>query len=159
MGKPVISGTRIPVELIAEKLSEGMTVEEMLDAYPDMTNKDIDAVTRLLGRRTWIEEVLRRIPPDVFARESQLLLSAIEEGQKIIQTRDILAIYSTGEITRSEAVRRLGLDLAELGTFTALMQQYQIPWPEPDRERAEREGDIVAAAIEDAGEEGEEKSE
>lgn len=43
MGKPVIRGTRIPVELIIRKLSEGATDEDLLDAYPRMTVADIRA--------------------------------------------------------------------------------------------------------------------
>ncbi len=34
LGKPVIRGTRIPVELILRKLSEGATETDLLDAYP-----------------------------------------------------------------------------------------------------------------------------
>ena len=34
MGKPVIRGTRIPVELILRKCSEGATLDDLLDAYP-----------------------------------------------------------------------------------------------------------------------------
>ena len=33
-GKPVIRGTRIPVELLLRKLAEGATNDELLDAYP-----------------------------------------------------------------------------------------------------------------------------
>lgn len=43
MGKPVIRGTRIPVELILRKLSEGTTEEDLLDAYPRLTQEDIRA--------------------------------------------------------------------------------------------------------------------
>ena len=43
MGKPVIRGTRIPVELIVRKLSEGATEEDLLDAYPRLTREDIRA--------------------------------------------------------------------------------------------------------------------
>ena len=32
MGKPVIAGTRITVELVLEKLAAGETVEQILDA-------------------------------------------------------------------------------------------------------------------------------
>jgi uncharacterized protein (DUF433 family) len=42
-GKPVIRNTRIPVELLLRKLSEGATVEELLDAYPRLTKGDIQA--------------------------------------------------------------------------------------------------------------------
>ena len=43
LGKPVIKGTRIPVELIIRKLSEGATESDLLDAYPRMTKMDIHA--------------------------------------------------------------------------------------------------------------------
>jgi uncharacterized protein (DUF433 family) len=43
MGKPVIRGTRIPVELILRKISEGATEEELMDAYPKLTRQDIRA--------------------------------------------------------------------------------------------------------------------
>lgn len=41
MGKPVIRGTRIPVELIVRKLSEGATDTDLLDAYPRLVVEDI----------------------------------------------------------------------------------------------------------------------
>jgi uncharacterized protein (DUF433 family) len=43
LGKPVIRGTRIPVELIVRKLSEGATEADLLDAYPRLTRADIRA--------------------------------------------------------------------------------------------------------------------
>lgn len=43
MGKPVIAGTRIPVELILEKFAAGETVEQLLDAYPRLTEESIRA--------------------------------------------------------------------------------------------------------------------
>ena len=43
LGKPVIRGTRIPVELIIRKLSEGATEADLLDAYPRLTRADIRA--------------------------------------------------------------------------------------------------------------------
>jgi uncharacterized protein (DUF433 family) len=43
LGKPVIRGTRIPVELILRKLSEGATEADLLDAYPRLTREDIQA--------------------------------------------------------------------------------------------------------------------
>ncbi|MBP9664820.1 MAG: DUF433 domain-containing protein [Pyrinomonadaceae bacterium] len=44
MGKPVIAGTRITVELILEKLAAGETVEQILDAHPRLTREAISAV-------------------------------------------------------------------------------------------------------------------
>jgi uncharacterized protein (DUF433 family) len=43
LGKPVIRGTRIPVELLTRKLREGMTQGDLLDAYPRLTQIDIKA--------------------------------------------------------------------------------------------------------------------
>jgi len=43
LGKPVIRGTRITVELILRKLSEGATDADLLDAYPRLTREDIQA--------------------------------------------------------------------------------------------------------------------
>lgn len=44
LGKPIIKGTRITVELILKKLSEGMSFEELRQAYPQLTKEDILAV-------------------------------------------------------------------------------------------------------------------
>ena len=43
MGKPVIAGTRITVELILEKLATGESVEQILDAHPRLTREAIQA--------------------------------------------------------------------------------------------------------------------
>ena len=46
LGKPVIRGTRIPVELIVRKLSEGADEKTLLNAYPRLTLADIHAALR-----------------------------------------------------------------------------------------------------------------
>jgi uncharacterized protein (DUF433 family) len=43
MGKPVVAGTRITVELILEKLAAGETVEQILDEHPRLTRQAIQA--------------------------------------------------------------------------------------------------------------------
>ena len=43
MGKPVVAGTRITVELILEKLAAGETVEQVLSAHPRLTPQDVRA--------------------------------------------------------------------------------------------------------------------
>ena len=48
LGKPVIKGTRVPVELIVRKLGEGASVEDLLDGYPNIKKKDIQAASLLL---------------------------------------------------------------------------------------------------------------
>lgn len=41
MGKPVVAGTRITVELILEKLSEGETIEQIIEAHPKLTKQSV----------------------------------------------------------------------------------------------------------------------
>jgi len=41
MGKPVVTGTRITVELILEKLAAGETIEQLLEAHPHLTEEGI----------------------------------------------------------------------------------------------------------------------
>ncbi|MYG00281.1 DUF433 domain-containing protein [Candidatus Poribacteria bacterium] len=43
MGKPIIAGTRIPVELILEKFAAGETIEQLLEEYPRLTHEAIQA--------------------------------------------------------------------------------------------------------------------
>jgi uncharacterized protein (DUF433 family) len=43
LGKPVIRGTRITVELVLRKLAEGATYDDLLEAYPHLTKDDIQA--------------------------------------------------------------------------------------------------------------------
>ena len=51
MGKPVVRGTRIPVDLILRKLGEGASEDDLLDAYPRLTLEDIRACLRLFNGR------------------------------------------------------------------------------------------------------------
>ena len=46
LGKPVIAGTRITVELILEKLAAGETFEQILEAHPKLTREKIQAALR-----------------------------------------------------------------------------------------------------------------
>jgi uncharacterized protein (DUF433 family) len=41
MGKPVIAGTRITVELIVQKLAAGETIDQILEAHPRLTKEAI----------------------------------------------------------------------------------------------------------------------
>ena len=43
MGKPVVAGTRITVELILEKLAAGETTDQILAAHPRLTEEGIRA--------------------------------------------------------------------------------------------------------------------
>jgi uncharacterized protein (DUF433 family) len=45
-GVPCIRGLRIPVATVVEMVAEGMTTEEILQAYPDLEAADIPAALR-----------------------------------------------------------------------------------------------------------------
>ena len=50
MGKPVIAGTRITVELILEKLGAGETIDDLLIDYPHLTREGVLAALRFAGQ-------------------------------------------------------------------------------------------------------------
>ena len=50
MGKPVVAGTRITVELIHEKLAAGETTEQILAAHPRLTREAIQAALAFAAR-------------------------------------------------------------------------------------------------------------
>jgi len=41
VGKPIIKGTRISVELILERLADGWTMEDVLASYPHISREDV----------------------------------------------------------------------------------------------------------------------
>ena len=51
LGKPVIRGTRITVEILAEKLAGGASVEEILVDYPNLEREDVEAARDASRRR------------------------------------------------------------------------------------------------------------
>ncbi len=50
MGKPVVAGTRVTVELILVKLAAGETVEQLLEAHPRLTRPAISAALEFAAR-------------------------------------------------------------------------------------------------------------
>lgn len=62
LGKPVIRGTRIPVEIILRKLGEGATIEDLLDAYPRLTREDVEASIAYAADAISLEETLLNPP-------------------------------------------------------------------------------------------------
>lgn len=58
LGKPIIRGTRIPVELLLRKLSAGATTSELQDAYPKLAPEDIWAALEYAADRMSHEEVV-----------------------------------------------------------------------------------------------------
>jgi uncharacterized protein (DUF433 family) len=62
LGKPVIRGTRVPVELLLRKLAEGATMEDLLDAYPRLTTEDVRAALDYAADAIAHEVVLASAP-------------------------------------------------------------------------------------------------
>jgi len=56
LGKPVIRGTRLPVEIILEKLAFGATEEEILKDYPFLDREDIKAALYYAAKVISMEE-------------------------------------------------------------------------------------------------------
>ena len=58
LGKPVIRGTRITVELIVRKIAEGADATEVLAAYPRLTPADIRAALSYAADTVAHEEII-----------------------------------------------------------------------------------------------------
>jgi uncharacterized protein (DUF433 family) len=57
-GKPVIKGTRVPVELILRKIAAGMTESEILKHHPHLTGDDIRAAAAFAADHLANEEIV-----------------------------------------------------------------------------------------------------
>ncbi len=57
IGKPIIKGTRLTVELIIEKIAYGATIEDLKIDYPFLTEDDIKACLLYAAKRLAHEEV------------------------------------------------------------------------------------------------------
>lgn len=84
MGKPVIRGTRIPVETILRKLSEGATEASLFDAYPRLTREDYPGCDALRGRR----RLPTRKSSSADSRRDLLPQSGPRLGSVVIRRRD-----------------------------------------------------------------------
>ena len=50
-GNPRVRGTRISVALILEALAEGMSIDEIVDAYPSLTQEAVRGVLEELAHQ------------------------------------------------------------------------------------------------------------
>ncbi|MDQ3927646.1 MAG: DUF433 domain-containing protein [Chloroflexota bacterium] len=48
-GKPVVRGTRIPVELILKRLAQDLDVQTLFTSYPRLTEEDVKACLEYAG--------------------------------------------------------------------------------------------------------------
>lgn len=49
MGKPVVAGTRVTVEMILEKLASGETIQQVADEHPRLTKESVRAAPAFAG--------------------------------------------------------------------------------------------------------------
>lgn len=66
VGKPIISGTRITVELILKLLSQGVTTDELVSKkyYPHLKKEDVYAAIEYANERIKTEKVYPLAPSD-----------------------------------------------------------------------------------------------
>jgi len=57
VGKPVVRGTRIPVELILKRLSQDLDTRTLFEAYPRLTEDDVKACLKYAGALVGAEEI------------------------------------------------------------------------------------------------------
>jgi len=58
VGKPVIKGTRIPVDAILKRLAEGMSIKDVLEEYPNLNEEDVKAALEYAAKVVSGEEVM-----------------------------------------------------------------------------------------------------
>ena len=56
-GAPCIRGLRIPVATVLGMLAEGMTIDEILDDYPDLEREDIPEALRFAAEAVQYREI------------------------------------------------------------------------------------------------------
>ena len=61
MGKPVIAGTRLTVELILEELGAGRSFEDLLTSYPHLTRQSILANQNVRANQVFIRRFSYRV--------------------------------------------------------------------------------------------------
>lgn len=119
----------------------------MLRPYTLNIDEDLmrAAKSRALSERTSVSDIVRRLLAGYVGFQADD--DATIEDERVLE---VLRRYSAGGMRRSEAMRVIGLDPIELDRFNDLMDQFKIPWPAPDRARAEQEGAVVASMIEES---------
>ena len=95
MGKPVVAGTRITVELIRDKVSAGETIEQLLEEHPSLTREGVlAALSRNTNSNSYIEAWRERLH-----RETAELDRALAEARA--RAKDCAALLA-GKFGASE---------------------------------------------------------
>jgi uncharacterized protein (DUF433 family) len=62
-GKPVVAGTRIPVEHVLGRLAENPDITELFAAYPELTREDVKACLHYAQTAVGRKRATRGAPP------------------------------------------------------------------------------------------------
>lgn len=62
LGKPVVKGTRITVQLILEALAAGESIDQLLESYPNLSREGLNAALAYAARAIAVER-----PPGLVA--------------------------------------------------------------------------------------------
>ncbi len=148
MGKPVIAGTRIMVELIVEKLAAGETIHQILEAHPRLTAKSVRAALALphpsSGRTSCIHFPLR-----LGSRLEHPRLRSSPSPAASTQANCTTRLPPSGRVRSGSVgeVRRLGnhspLGCARRLAFPAALAARWLPSPFPEQSGRYRVGRIV----------------
>ena len=57
VGKPVFEGTRIPLYIVLDLIGDGITEEEIIKIYPDITDEDIKAALKFASMMMERQEI------------------------------------------------------------------------------------------------------
>jgi uncharacterized protein (DUF433 family) len=118
LGKPVIRGTRIPVELILRKLSEGASEADLLDGYPSLKREDIQAAMRYAA--------------DTLAHEEVVFIGRVRRASRLAGA---VPCHESCDFTVVTALRNAGHDItaiAEINPELRTMSSWH--WPVPSYE-------------------------
>jgi uncharacterized protein (DUF433 family) len=61
VGKPVIRGTRVPVDTIIHRIAQGDKIEQILEDYPNLTKQDVRAALEYAESLVKGEDVVPQI--------------------------------------------------------------------------------------------------
>lgn len=59
LGKPVVRGTRITVELVLTKLSDGFTTLDLIEMYPSLKEEDVKACIAYAAQVIQSEQIIK----------------------------------------------------------------------------------------------------
>lgn len=77
-GKPIITGTRMSVEVILEFLAGGMEIKEMLKEYPFLKKEQIKAAIKYAAEKVGITKKVSKRTGDI---KPQVTLPEIHRGR------------------------------------------------------------------------------